>query len=78
MSAKQRIKQLEKARANTNGGAARIVVMYDADGDGLAEFDGVQMTQAEAERKAAACPDNVTIIHVVYESEDTGGEHGNE
>lgn len=69
MTAKQRIKQLEKASGLNNGEPEKFIVMYDGNGDKLAKFDGVEMTQAEAEAKAAAQPDNVVVIHVVYASE---------
>lgn len=69
MTAKQRIKQLEKANGLNNGKPEKVIVMYDGDGDRLAKFDGVEMTQAEAEAKAAAQTDNVLIIHVKYASE---------
>ena len=69
MTAKQRIKRLEKANGLNNGKPEKFIVMYDGNGDRLAKFDGVEMTQAEAEAKAAALPDNVQLIHVVYASE---------
>ncbi len=74
MTAKQRIKQLEKTHT---AGAARAVVWWDETGvDGLASFDGVKMTPEEAKAKAAAMPDNVLVIHVCYASEaiKDGGE----
>ena len=68
MTNKQRIKQLEKT-SGLNNGTPKIIVMVDGLGDRLATFDGVQMTQAEAETKAAAQPDNVLVIHVCYASQ---------
>ena len=73
MNAKARIKQLEKT-SGLNSGTPKIIVMVDALGDGLATFDGVQMTQAEAEAKAAAQPESVLVIHVIYASQDKGGD----
>ncbi len=70
MNAKQRIKQLEKTRTADTGKPEKIVVMVDAPDEGEpAKFDGVEMTQAEAEAKAAALPDNVLLIHVSYDRE---------
>jgi hypothetical protein len=66
---KRRLAKLESAK--THAGAARIVVMWDADGDTPAKFDGVEMTQAEAEQKAAALPDNVQLLHVKYDEAKT-------
>jgi len=68
MTAKTRIKQLEKTRKAKAGKPEKVVVMYDAHGDELATFDGVKMTQAEAEAKAAAQPDSVIVIRVTYAS----------
>lgn len=68
MTAKQRIKQLEKTRTAKDGTPEKIIVMYDADAGGLVKFDSVQMTQAEAEAKAAAQPDNFLIMRVRYAS----------
>lgn len=72
MNAKARIKQLEKT-SGLNSGTPKIIFMYDAGMMGMpddtASFDGVQMTQAEAENKAAAQPDNVLVIHVCYASQ---------
>jgi len=65
MTAKTRIQKLEKRKA---GKPEKVVVMYDAHGDELATFDGVKMTQAEAEAKAAAQPDSVIVIRVTYAS----------
>jgi len=65
MTAKTRIQKLEKRKA---GKPEKVVVMYDAHGDELATFDGVKMTQAEAEEKAAAQPDSVLVIRVTYAS----------
>jgi hydroxymethylpyrimidine pyrophosphatase-like HAD family hydrolase len=71
MNAKQRIKKLEDTK---NGAPEKVIVMYDAMNDGeLAKFDGVEMTQAEAEVKAAAQPDNVLVIRVTYASLDEAG-----
>ena len=70
MNAKQRIKRLEDTKTGT---AKKVIVMWDADGDTPAKFDGVEMTQAEAEAKAAAQPDNVLIIWLSYESQDEAG-----
>jgi hypothetical protein len=67
MTAKNRIKQLEKTR--TAGKPRKIIVMTDAHNDLLAEFDGVKMTQAEADKKAAALPDSVLLLHVSYDRE---------
>lgn len=68
MNTQARIKQLEKA-SGLNNGTPQIIVMVDALGDRLATFDGVQMTQAEAEAKAAAQPDNILVIHICYASQ---------
>jgi hypothetical protein len=68
MTAKTRIKQLEKTRKMNDGKPEKVIVMYDAYGDELATFDGVKMTQAEAEAKAAAQPDSVIVIRVTYAS----------
>lgn len=68
MNAKARIKQLEKT-SGLNSGTPKIIVMVDGLGDRLATFDGVQMTQAEAETKAAAQPDNVFVLRVKYASQ---------
>ena len=71
MNAKQRIKKLEDTK---NGAPEKVIVMYDAMNDGeLAKFDGVEMTQAEANKKAAAQPDNVLVIRVTYASLDEAG-----
>jgi hypothetical protein len=70
MTAKQRIKQLEKANAAKDGKPEKVIVMYDAYGDNLATFDGVKMTQAEADQKAAAQPDSVLVIRVTYASKE--------
>ena len=71
MNAKTRIKKLEDTK---NGAPEKVIVMYDAMNDGeLAKFDGVEMTQAEAEVKAAAQPDNVLVIRVTYASLDEAG-----
>ena len=74
MNAKTRIQKLEKT--NTADKPGKIIVMYDSDvcGGGLATFDGVKMTQAEAEAKAAAQPENVLVIRVCYASQDKGGD----
>lgn len=69
MNAKQRIAQLEKTQANISTGAGCVVWWDVGSGDELATFDGVKMTQAEAEAKAAALPDNVLLIHVCYDGE---------
>jgi len=66
MTSKTRLKKIEQAR--TAGKPEKVVVMYDAHGDELATFDGVKMTQAEAEEKAAAQPDSVLVIRVTYAS----------
>jgi len=66
MTSKTRLKKIEQAR--TAGKPGKVVVMYDAHGDELATFDGVKMTQAEAEAKAAAQPDSVIVIRVTYAS----------
>ena len=66
MTSKTRLKKIEQAR--TAGKPEKVVVMYDAHGDELATFDGVKMTQAEAEAKAAAQPDSVIVIRVTYAS----------
>ncbi len=71
MTTKRRIQRLEKTSAANVGKPGKVIVMYDADGDGLAEFDGMKMTQAEAEQKAASLPDSVLIIHVIYEDVQT-------
>lgn len=68
MNTQARIKQLEKI-SGLNNGTPKVIVMCDGLGDGLATFDGVKMTQAEAEAKAAAQPDNVLVIHVCYASQ---------
>jgi hypothetical protein len=68
MTTKTRIKQLEKASAANGGKPEKIVVMFDAhDEGGLAEFDGVEMTQAEADKLAAALPESVLLVHVIYD-----------
>lgn len=73
MSAKTRIKQLEAAR--TAGKPERWVVMADAHEDGgLAKFDGVEMTQAEADKLAAALPDGVSLVHITYYDIAEAGE----
>jgi len=66
MTSKTRLKKIEQAR--TAGKPEKVVVMYDAHGDELATFDGVKMTQAEAEEKAAAQPESVLVIRVTYAS----------
>ena len=68
MNTQARIKQLEKI-SGLNNGTPKVIVMVDGLGDGLATFDGVKMTQAEAEAKAAAQPDNVLVICVKYASQ---------
>lgn len=68
MNAKQRIKQIEKT-SGLNNSTPKIIVMYDAGRDKLAKFDGVKMTQAEADKKAAAQPDNVLVMRVKYASQ---------
>jgi hypothetical protein len=66
MTNKARIAKLEQVKQT---GAARVVVWWDdAHGDSLAKFDGVEMTQAEAEAKAAALPEDVLLIHVTHSS----------
>ncbi len=77
MTAKQRIKQLEKAKTAKGGKPEKIITMFDTCGNLPATFDGVEMTQAEAEAKAAALPESVLLIHVQY-VDMKGGEHGNE
>lgn len=68
MSAKTRIKQLEAAR--TAGKPERWAVMVSAQEDGgLANFDGVEMPQAEADKLAAALPNGVGLILIVYTEE---------
>ena len=62
---KQRLIKLEKTKPVK---PFKTVVLRDAHEGGLAMFDGVEMTQAEAEAKAAAQPDNVLVIHVVRAS----------
>lgn len=73
MNTQARIKQLEKTSGLNNGTPDKVIVMYDALGDRLATFDGVKMTQAEAEAKAAAQPDNVLVLRVTYASKDKDG-----
>ena len=67
MNAKQRIKKLEDTK---NGTPEKVIVMRDSNGNTPAKFDGVEMTQAEANKKAAAQPDNVLVIRVTYASLD--------
>lgn len=67
MSAQSRLKKIEGAKRKAKGG--RIIVMYDSRDDVPATFDGEQMTQAEAEAKAAVLPEDVQLIHVRYASE---------
>ncbi|MBV6466465.1 MAG: hypothetical protein DYG87_03710 [Anaerolineae bacterium CFX3] len=62
-SAKARLAELEK---NTPKNGKRVVWFWDACGDMPAMLDGVKMTQTEAERQAAALPDSVQLIHIVY------------
>jgi hypothetical protein len=68
MNAKTRLKQLEKTSGA--GKHTKVIVMQDALDDGLATFDGVKMTQAEAEAKAAEFDkrDDVLLIHVAFAS----------
>lgn len=68
MTQKNRLAKLEKAETKKND--LHLVFWTDAYGDGLATFDGVEMPQAEAEAKAAALPDNVQLIHIVYASQE--------
>ena len=64
---KARIKQLEKTRTAKDGTPEKTIVMFDAmDAGELATFDNEKMTQAEAEAKAAALPDNVLLIRVSF------------
>jgi len=70
MTSKTRLKKIEQARTAGNG-TAKICVMFDTPDKDIVEFDGVKMTRKEADTKAAALPDNVTLITVVYESRDT-------
>lgn len=64
MTAKQRIKQLEKAKA---GKPDKFIIWRDpTHAGGLAEFDGVEMTQAEAKAKAASLPESVFLIRIEY------------
>lgn len=65
----QRIKTLEKTHKAKSGKPEKIIVMFDAPAGGLATFGGVKMTQAEADKKAAAQPDNVTVLRVRYASQ---------
>ncbi len=69
MNTQTRIKQLEKTSGLNNGKPYKFIIMVDALGDRLAKFDGVEMTQTEAEQKAAAQPDNVLVLHVKYASQ---------
>jgi CHAT domain-containing protein len=69
MTAKTRIKQLEKTHKANDGKPRKIVVMNDAHGDRQAKFDGIEMTQAEADQKAAALPDSVLLLHVKFASD---------
>ena len=71
MNAKTRIKKLEDTK---NGAPEKVIVMYDALGNTRAKFDGVEMTQAEANKKAAAQPDNVLVLRVTYASKDIGND----
>jgi len=68
MTAKARIKQLEKTHKANDGKPEKVIVMRNALGDKLATFDGVEMLQAEADQKAAALPDSVLLLHVKYAS----------
>lgn len=61
MSNKTRIRQLEKRKPK----AQKIAVMFDALEGGRAKFDGVEMTQAEAEAKAAKF--SGVVLHVIYD-----------
>ena len=68
MTTKKRIEKLEQVKQT---GEKRIVIWSDAlDVNGLVTFEGVKMPQSEAEAKAAALPDSVTVIHVIHASND--------
>jgi hypothetical protein len=66
MASKQRLKQLEKHAPKND--AQKIVVMYDGHNDGLAKFDGIEMTQAKAEKKAAELSDSILLLRIKYAS----------
>lgn len=75
MTAKQRIAKAEREHKAKNGTPEqKVIFMTDAYGDELAEFDGVKMTQAEAEAKAAALPDEVLLVRVTYASKDISSD----
>jgi len=70
MTSKTRLKKIEQARTAGNG-TDRIIICYDDTLDkDIVKFDGVLMTRKEADTKAAALPDNVLIIRVIYASRD--------
>jgi hypothetical protein len=69
MNAKSRLKKIEDAKRKAAKGNLRTVIMWDGYDDVPATFDGVKMTQAEAEAKAAALPEDVLLIHVVLASQ---------
>lgn len=67
MTIKNRLKKIEGAKRKAKSNL-RTVIMRDGYDDVLANFDGVKMTQVEAEAKAAELPDDVLLIHVVLAS----------
>lgn len=68
MSVQSRLKKIENTKRKAKDDM-RVIVMYDSYDDVPAIFDGEKMTQAEAERKAAALPEDVLLIRVVRASE---------
>ncbi len=72
MNIQARIKHLERTHTAKGGTPEKVVVWNGAISDGeLDTFDGVKMTHAEAEVKAAAQPESVLVIHVIYASQAT-------
>jgi hypothetical protein len=69
MSAKQRLKKIEQART-AGKGTGVIVITADTIDKDIVNFDGVLMPRKEAEKKAAALPDSVLLLRVIYEDKD--------
>lgn len=64
MNNKSRLEKLEKSKKNNM--PIKTIVMFCADEpDGTAKFDGVEMSQQEAERKADELPENVILLRVI-------------
>lgn len=65
---KQRLKQLEQLEQVKINENLEVHNLRDTEDEGMLSFDGVIMPKAEAERLAAALPENALLIRMVYVS----------